>query len=752
MNFNSTEFTQKLERNRTGILAAVRQSLNPAFVSNGKPFLEQWFDSLLDSARKKPCRTSEWMSALAEGVQASGAGLAELLDQCRRLRVALCDHCAEKHDEAFSADSRDFVLYCAEHHDRHAVGAWSQLYRDAIASEHRRQRAMAEHIASPFCILDAEGRIVLANRLFAAAMSVPPEALAGEALASFCVEDAAEELRRCLRQQSPRGSRQFSGRLTMPSGQLLPVQFSVDPLFDARGRRDGLAVTMESTEVWPHGEEDQIMPALHACISFLPFGCQVANAGGEVLYASPNLRALLGPEVDPEHPLCCQLHQGEDQALAGCPCRRVLQTGEPFYGEIKIDSDEQTRWFQSLVVPMPAPTGEITRVLCAFFDVSKHRNLGRQLESHLLVHQGAPLASQLTMTVAHELRNPLSVVVGYTEMLLKGVPPEELSGVLSRVSRNAFRCKEIVEALLEFGRGAFEEHAQVDLTELIRKRVIPMFPSSDQGQIVWDLPDAPCLIECMPGQMALVCTNLLRNALTAARTSVLLRLRSTGGQARIEVADDGPGVPQELEDRIFEPFFTTRKEEGAIGLGLSLCLAVVRDFGGRLYLCPKESTPDNADQNWTGGHFAAEIPLAKNALASNRPGEPEPQDEPKNSRILVVDDEADLLDMLSMALHMEGLAVDTAGNGSEAMEKIRGHHFDAIALDVQLPGSLSGAQCYDYLLATQPALAQRTMFITGDTMGFKTQKFLQDSGRPYLEKPFLVQDFLDRIRTLLDLK
>jgi CheY-like chemotaxis protein len=294
--------------------------------------------------------------------------------------------------------------------------------------------------------------------------------------------------------------------------------------------------------------------------------------------------------------------------------------------------------------------------------------------------------------------------------------------------------------LLDFGQGFPGERLPTDLNTLVRSAVQPMFPASQNQRITWGLTTEPVLVECVPHQLAQVFVSLLENALRAAKTQVAFNVVPKPGRVLLRISDDGPGVPKELRARIFQPFFTTYKEEGCLGLGLSLSQSVVDEYGGKIVL----ETPSGR-----GACFVVQLPLASSEGQAEVTIESVKKPTSTGKRILVVDDEVDLLDMLTIVLEQRGYAVDATGTAARAIDLVQKTTYDAVVLDVQLPGELSGPQFYAHLSQTCPGLARKTMFITADTMNYETRRFLDEVQRPSMEKPFLVSEFLARVTELM---
>lgn len=412
--------------------------------------------------------------------------------------------------------------------------------------------------------------------------------------------------------------------------------------------------------------------------------------------------------------------------------------------EFSYPGTDETRWFMVMTLPVPDGSGRVNRIITCTYDQTRRKQIQKQLETEIIVQQRSSLMPQIAVTVAHQLRNPLSVVLGFAEMLAKGMPPSQTGEAVNRILRNAIRCKEIVEELLNFGKGMPLERRILDFSTLVSESVRPLLTPSQNRIIEWHLPDTPVLVECIPEQLTQAVFSLLDNALRYAESRVACTLEVKGDVARLRVADDGPGIPAQNQDRIFEPFFTTRRESGAVGLGLSLARAVANDYGGSLTIAQAMGNEPH------GACLSLQLPLAPVIEAAGRSGKDGSAAELLPSRrILVVDDEADLLDLMKTGLYMRGYLVDAVASGTDALENLEKHPYDAVIIDYLLSGALSGADVYAHIKELLPQLKDHVLFITADTMNYQTRLFLETTGRPVLEKPFLMADLAAELQKMV---
>jgi two-component system NtrC family sensor kinase len=205
----------------------------------------------------------------------------------------------------------------------------------------------------------------------------------------------------------------------------------------------------------------------------------------------------------------------------------------------------------------------------------------------------------------------------------------------------------------------------------------------------------------------------------------------------LDVADTGPGVPEQARRRIFEPFFTTKAQGEGTGVGLSFSQGIAEAHGGRLILLPTAR----------GATFRLTLPVdAQQTLARIEPDTP-PLPRSVQRRALVIDDEAEIAESLVDFLSLEGFTCEIAIGGYAAKARLTHGDYDLVISDLRMP-DLDGPALYAFVRETRPDLAARMAFSTGDTLGAAAARFIADAKRPVLEKPFVpeaVRRFLAEI-------
>jgi signal transduction histidine kinase len=361
---------------------------------------------------------------------------------------------------------------------------------------------------------------------------------------------------------------------------------------------------------------------------------------------------------------------------------------------------------------------------------------------------------QLVSGVAHELNNPLSVVIGYGQLLLSRGVGEDARRPIEAIVAQGARMAKIIQSLLLFSRQRKPERRPVDLAEVIsrilslRETQLTVSGIRVETEFGADVPHA----EGDAHQLQQVVLNLILNAEQAilgsgvggGRTGDHIRITTTarrrGEETRVvlQVADNGPGIAASVLPRVFEPFFTTKKVGDGAGLGLSVSYGIAEQHGGRLSV---ESEPGRTV-------FTLDLPSATSR-------EPETAAEPpvatgratawgRGRRVLVVDDEPAIVEMVTSVLDGQGWHVDVASGGRAALERLQETDYDLVLSDVRMPEG-DGADFYRAAVAQHKDLARRFLFMTGAPADADAWRVLQSALAPVLAKPFTPQALLQAV-------
>jgi two-component system NtrC family sensor kinase len=385
-------------------------------------------------------------------------------------------------------------------------------------------------------------------------------------------------------------------------------------------------------------------------------------------------------------------------------------------------------------------------------DVSERKKLddqSREIYQQLLQAEKMAALGQTISGVAPELNNPLATILSWAERISqKQMIDASVRRGCEIILGEAERAARIVRNLLTFARKRQTTRAMVDVNQVVRETLA----LRAYEQRVTNISIVDALAAGLPQvfadghQVQQVLLNLVINAeqaMLSAHGRGVLVVRTWHDADResvmLEINDDGPGIPENVQPKIFDPFFTTKDVGKGTGLGLTVAYAIIQEHGGRIRF---ESRP-------AGTSFFVEIPVsgARANVPASRP-KAAAADAVEGASILLVEDEAPLAAAVVDALTEAGYAVDHAGDGEQALSRVRQRPFDLVICDLKMP-RLDGRAFFRALSSETPALAGRILFVTGDVAGTEAEKFLAESGCRWLAKPFRLAELLRAVRERL---
>ena len=409
--------------------------------------------------------------------------------------------------------------------------------------------------------------------------------------------------------------------------------------------------------------------------------------------------------------------------------------------------DDTTVWVEVTAQADRPRKGGGLRVDALVRDVSERKKLDddtRDLYHQLLQAEKMAALGQTISGVAHELNNPLATILNWAERLsARPSTDESIRRGLDTILSESERAARIVRSLLTFARKRQTTRAMVDMNQVVRETLA----LRAYEQRVSNISVIAALAAGLPNvfadgyQVQQVLLNLVINAEQAmlaahGRGTLIVRTWHDHGHDAVvlEINDDGPGVADEVQPKIFDPFFTTKEVGKGTGLGLTVAYAIVQEHGGRIRL----ESPSAG-----GASFFIELPVSgvpRTDAPAARSRRAEPQ-EKGSGKILVVEDEAALASAVVEALQDAGYTVAHAGDGEEALARVRAEHHDLVICDLKMP-RMYGKTFFRRLTAAAPAVSTRVIFVTGDVAGTDAEQFLKESGCRWLAKPFRLGDLL----------
>ena len=371
----------------------------------------------------------------------------------------------------------------------------------------------------------------------------------------------------------------------------------------------------------------------------------------------------------------------------------------------------------------------------------------KQLQQELILASRLASIGEMASGVAHEINNPLTGVIGFAQLLMRRDIADDIREDLEVINKEAQRVAEVVSGLLAFAHQRKPGREYVDINQLILE-ILKLRSCQMQVNNIHLVnrldPDLPQTV-ADGNQLQQVFLNIILNAEQAmvkahGGGNLSVKTEQVNDSIQVSVADDGPGISQENLDKVFNPFFTTNEVGQGTGLGLSICHGIVTQHNGKISAKSKLGK---------GATFIVELPIVAD---TERKGKPKVMGKETLKRegvkILVVDDEGAILNFLNHLLSKWGYEVETVDNVNDALDRLKGGRYDLILMDVKMP-VMSGMDLYRHIEATDSAQAQRVMFITGDVMGRATGDFLNQTGVPYITKPFNIEHLRNSIDQIL---
>jgi PAS domain S-box-containing protein len=386
--------------------------------------------------------------------------------------------------------------------------------------------------------------------------------------------------------------------------------------------------------------------------------------------------------------------------------------------------------------------------VCYIRDLTLQRQteaeVARQREA---LHQSEKLTAlgSLLAGVAHELNNPLSVVIGRAIMLEEDTKDPAQREKLKKLREAAERCAKVAKTFLAMARQSPAVRTPTSLNKAILSALdLVSYALRSAGvQVTLDLDDALPEVIADADQMIQVFVNLFVNAEHALREvyderRLTITTGSRGSVVFAEVRDSGPGIKPQIASRIFEPFFTTKKVGAGTGMGLAVSFGMAAAHGGNLEVLP-QAPGEGACFRLTLPKSPPKPKVAEIAEAA--------APALARKRVLVVDDEPEVVSLLRDILERAGHEVEHAEHGLEALSRVSNAKYDAIFCDLRMPG-LDGRSLRRKLLLDHPDYQGRMIFVTGDLLGTVNGGKGID-GCPVIEKPFHSQAILSELARLV---
>jgi PAS domain S-box-containing protein len=558
--------------------------------------------------------------------------------------------------------------------------------------------------------------------------------LVREVLEKNAIEDRAIILRRkdgkaihCL--ISSAATRDTSGRVLRIQGTIV----------DVSERRQ--------MEVHLHKEQEFV----RSLVASFPDVIAVLDLAGVYTFMSPLVQDVLGrPATDfLGKSLGESVHQDDGAKLRSTFQKVALGQGTDTQFEYRTKHANGTwRVLRASASPLYDAAGKISGVVASARDVTESKRTEQQAsQKEKLAAMGEMMAG-----VAHELNNPLTAILGISDLVRERAVDESMRHQIDTVLKQARRAATIVQNLLVFSRPSILKQTKVQVDLIVKQALDAQRPSLQQKKIKVEFHAAPGLppIEGDPKLLVQGFSNLISNAEQAigvSRDSGSLRISAAlkDGKIALDFSDDGPGIAPENIGKIFDPFFTTRRPSGGTGLGLTISQAIVKEHGGKIEV---ESTPG------AGATFRVLLPVAVEepspAAIGARGFVPSPSGsaELRGHSVFVVDDEESIREIVQEGLAARGMIVEGAASSEEALSHLTTHQYEFVLCDFNLPG-LNGEQLFDRIRSHAQGAAPRFVFMTGALFDPAQIAKFEKRGASVVQKPFHVAALATLLAQLL---
>lgn len=397
----------------------------------------------------------------------------------------------------------------------------------------------------------------------------------------------------------------------------------------------------------------------------------------------------------------------------------------------------------------------------------QHEREMKQLAQHT-EEQVQQAKMQFFTTIAHEIRTPVSLIIGPLEQILQQTShlPLNVRTHLNIVARNSQRLLDLVNQLLDFRKveqGIASYHFQVQALSPIIRSVVERFEPfvSQQGATIqMQLPTEELMAEVDAEALTKLVSNLMMNATKYTRTLIRVELRQvSANEYLLAVSDDGMGMTEEVRRRVFEPFYQANDNKPGTGIGLSIVQSIVQVHQGKITV---ESQVDKGSTFTVVLPFKLQYSPEGMVLSEQRtegtPGTEAGADldteiqvsESQEATILLVDDNEELLSFLGGCIS-EHYKLLTATSAREALDLLAETHVTLIISDWMMPGMDGGQFCQ--AVRHNPALSHIPfILLTAKTDNASKIQGMDLGADTYIEKPFSVDYVLACIRNLLELR
>jgi len=578
-----------------------------------------------------------------------------------------------------------------------------------------------QNYPDPVHLLDGQGHFLRVNPAWERILGRPGAELLGQALSSLVVvedlEKVSDHLTRVWRGEI------FPIQVTLRSPNDSPLQVEVIhfPLSPQTSKKILFGIVKDVTERRRMEE-------------LLAFQTNLLNQARSALVAADRQGRILFWNRFAE-----ELYQWKAEEVKGRDLVEVmaprsvmtLRQSAHWEGEVETTRKDGSPLFVHLSHSVIRDrAGRVSGTICVATDITERKEMEEEkerLQAQLRQAQKLESIGTITSGVAHNFNNVMAAILGNSQLIQVHSSDPAIQGYAKMIDRQVLRGSTLVNHLMRFSRAQQAEPTVVNLVDSITEVYHLISRSFDRKiEIETDLPSS-LQVRGDPTGLVQVFMNICTNARDAMPEGGRLRIEASqeGERAKVVISDTGHGMSREVLERIFDPFFTTKPPGKGTGLGLSTAYGIVEGCGGEIRV---DSEPGR------GTTFTIFLPLAQGA-GSPTFGPGEEIIRGKGERILIVDDEPDLLETLVEVVRNLGYEVERASDGEEAIERFKAWRPDVIIIDRNMP-KMDGISCARRILEVDPQM--RIIIASGyaESTAPEIDEAIRRAVRDYITKPF----------------
>jgi two-component system cell cycle sensor histidine kinase/response regulator CckA len=632
--------------------------------------------------------------------------------------------------------------------------------RNRLAEREELFRLISENAADMIAVVDMDGQRIFNSDAYQKILGYSSEELKNSSSMDQIHPEDRERVKAAAAEARRTGiGKNLEYRIRHKNGTWLVLESTSSVIGDSAGVPEKLVIVNRDITARKQASEALRLSevSFRSVIENAPYGIYRAQASGKLLLANPALQEMLGYESQAE---LLQLNLTTDVYLDPLEHKRVNE----IFTNQKEFTDVQVDWRRKDGTPIKARcTGWFVKPAgggAAYFEVFAEDVTEKWLlERQLRMAQKMEAVGRLSGGIAHDFNNLLGVIIGYSQVLKRTLPPgTAFLEHAEEIEKAGQRAASLTRQLLAFSRQQVLAPAVLNLNSLLSEmeKMLPRLIGEDI-EIVLALDPAISSVKADQGQLEQVIMNLAVNARDAmpdggkvviTTTNVALdeawtRLHpgsKVGDYVMLAVADTGTGIDSETLAHIFEPFFTTKERGKGTGLGLATVYGVVKQSGGYVWV---ESAPGK------GASFQIYLPRIEEAVSVAEPVAPIVEAFRGAETILLVEDADALRKLTHMLLEQHGYRVLVAANGAAALQLVeeKPERINLLLTDVIMPG-LNGRALAERLQLRQAGL--KVLYMSGYTDDAIVDHGVLGAGTHLLHKPFSEENLIHKVREVLD--